>query len=120
MTSVFQCFTLYSICIIPASIGVALYGFGDASGTGFGQTFATPTGTMFCYGVYGKDKSKLSSNYHKLSNLVSALEQGSADGTFNNAEVWILTDSPMVEAVFCKGHFYLVKVWTSWLCTFKS
>jgi hypothetical protein len=70
---------------------VALYSFGDASGAGFGQTFATPTGTMFCYGVYGKDKSKLLSNCCKLSNLVSALEQGSADGQWQ-------------KLFFCKGH----------------
>ncbi len=78
-----------------------MYGFGDASGTGFGRTFATPVGTMFCHGVYGKYTSK---RYRELANLVSALEQGTEEGTFKNSEVWIFTNNSMAEAVFCKGH----------------
>lgn len=72
---------------------MAVYGFGDASGTGFGCTFATPVGTMFCHGVYGKYTSKRSSNYRELANLVSTLEQGTEEGTFKNSEVWIFTNN---------------------------
>ena len=37
------------------SISVALYGFGDASGTGFGGTIETDRGILYRHGVWEKD-----------------------------------------------------------------
>lgn len=52
---------------------VARYGFGDASGGGFGSSIALSKGIRVRHGVWGRDSNKLSSNYEKLSNLVSAI-----------------------------------------------
>ncbi len=57
-------------------LGVAHYGFGDASGVGFGFTLSTKDGMHFHHGVWGWDKNDSSSNYQELNNLVKSLEQG--------------------------------------------
>jgi hypothetical protein len=85
-------------------LGVAIYGFGDASGAGFGRTFSKANDTYFCHGVYAKDELSNSSNYRELSNLVTALEDGVKEGYLANAEIWIFTDNSTAESVFCKGH----------------
>ena len=57
-------------------IVTACYGFGDASGSGFGSTIATPDGVRFRHGLWGRDCNKRSSNYRELRNLVEAIEEG--------------------------------------------
>jgi len=47
----------------------AFYGFGDASGSGFGSTITTPKGIHYRYGIWGDDLAGLSSNYRELFNL---------------------------------------------------
>ena len=55
-------------------LAYVLYGFGDASGAGFGSSWETKEGTRFRFGVWGKDVSNRSSNYRELRNLVDSLE----------------------------------------------
>jgi hypothetical protein len=55
-------------------VHTALYGFVDASSSGFGSSFATPSGTYYSYGIWGKDHEGDSSNYRELNNLVQLLK----------------------------------------------
>ncbi len=80
------------------------YGFGDASGTGFGASFAITNAVVVHQGVWGSAEDNSSSNFQELSNLVSSLEFGGQRGNLDLTEVWIFTDNTTAEAVFYKGH----------------
>lgn len=85
-------------------INVALYGFGDASGAGFGRTIGNAQGVEFSHGLWGKDTEAASSNFRELHNLVTTLEEGVKSGKLLHSEVWIFTDNSTAESVFWKGH----------------
>jgi len=67
---------LFASCIPPlwhmqhSSTVVALYGFGDASGSGFGTTFLIRGEPHYCYCQWTTPFAEQSSNYRELSNLV--------------------------------------------------
>jgi len=82
----------------------AIYGFVDASSSGFGSSFATPQGIVYTYGVWGADQAGDSSNYRELNNLVASLELRTADGTLVGAEVYVFTDNFTAESAFYKGN----------------
>jgi hypothetical protein len=77
------------------------YGFGDASGDGFGSTFMLGNGTIqFCHGVWGADPVTTSSNYRELLKLVLALEEGYHSGSLWHSYSWI---APPPRDVSTKG-----------------
>lgn len=81
------------------------YGFGDASGDGFGRTFLLGDGTtQFCHGTWGSDSESMSSNYRELLKLVMALEHGCDSGFLLQSEVFIFTDNSSAEGCFYKGN----------------
>jgi len=82
----------------------AIYGFVDASASGFGSSFTAPQGTYYTYGVWGSDQAGNSSNYRELNNLVTSLEQRVTEGLLSGAEVFVFTDNFTAEAAFCKGN----------------
>jgi len=79
------------------------YGFGDASGAGFGATITTDEGIRIRFGVWGADENKQSSNYRELRNLVEALEDLWEKGELTGVEIFIFTDNSTAEATFYKG-----------------
>jgi hypothetical protein len=66
------------ICFVCSTKIVSVtYGFGNASGEGFGSSFCLPNGTLiFRHGTWGRDPDCTSSNFRELFNLVQALEDG--------------------------------------------
>ena len=63
--------------IRSASIATCIYGFVDASGTGFGSSLLVPGNhVLFRQGIWGRDTDHSSSNYRELCNLVNTLEDG--------------------------------------------
>jgi hypothetical protein len=81
----------------------ALYGYGDASGGGFGSAFSDGNLVRYRHGLWGRDQEDSSSNFKELLNLTCALEEGLEEGFLRNAEVWIFTDNFTTESVFYKG-----------------
>ena len=60
----------------PVRLGkhvVAFYGFGDASGSGFGSTLVINSEIVFHHGQWLDNIEKESSNYRELTNLVFAI-----------------------------------------------
>ncbi len=89
----------------PKRSSVALYGFADASGQGFGSTFALPNGdVMYRYGVWGRDADNTSSNYRELRNLVESLEDAYQDTRLQNCEIFLFTDNSTAEGAYYKGN----------------
>jgi hypothetical protein len=88
-----------------SDIATCIYGFVDASGTGFGSSLLVPGGqVLFRQGIWGRDADHSSSNYRELCNLVETLEDGCASGNQLNSEVFIFTDNSTTEGAFYSGN----------------
>jgi hypothetical protein len=81
----------------------AYYGFGDASGAGFGATVERPNGIHGRYGLWGRDAENKSSNYRELRNLVETVEEETQAGYLDHGELWIFTDNSTAESCFFRG-----------------
>ena len=84
-------------------IGSALYGFGDASGGGFGSSWKLKIGVAYRFGTWDSIMSSESSNLRELSNLVDTLFEMSKDGGLRGTEVFLFTDNSTSEAAFYNG-----------------
>ena len=82
---------------------MVVYGFGDASGGGFGSSLKLRRGIAYRIGVYGTDVDGESSNYRELSNVVEALEEEAAAGSLKESTVFFFTDNATAEAAIYKG-----------------
>lgn len=85
-------------------VTVVLYGFGDASGEGFGATIQDKTsGVRMRYGIWGRDRNTLTLNYRELANLVETIELEAEQGLLSGTELFIFTDNSVAESCFYKG-----------------
>jgi hypothetical protein len=99
-----------------------IYGFGDASGAGFGSSFQTADGVHYRYGIWGDDLAHYSSNYREAFNLLEGLEHQVASmnflhfeslvysladalhwGELVHTEIFLFTDNAVAEGAFYKG-----------------
>ena len=96
----------------PTKVVQVLYGFGDASGKGFGSTvqgysprqlIESPANPRFRVGVWGCDVEVESSNFRELANLVLAVEEEAAAGHLDMSEFFLFTDNSTAESAFHKG-----------------
>lgn len=81
----------------------ALYGFADASGTGFGSSLQISEGLSYRIGVWNKDEASETSNYREFTNVIESLEEEGASGRLRNSMVFFCTDNSTVEAALYKG-----------------
>ena len=81
----------------------ALYIFGDASGLGFGSSWLSDKEVKYCFGVWGLDSDKTTSNYRELRNLVETLERSGVNGELRGNEIFVFTDNPTAESIAAKG-----------------
>jgi hypothetical protein len=87
----------------PCKVRSVRYGFGDASGSGFGSTFSAPGAILYRHGIWGDDGADKSSNWRELTNLVETLELEAMEGRLQGSEVFVFTDNSTAEAAFFKG-----------------
>lgn len=94
-----------------------IYGFGDASGAGFGASWMEGrdlfsstegkeergTGIKYRFGRWGNDGEGTSSNFRELCNLVDVLEAMGRNGELAGVEVFLFTDNSTAEAAFNRG-----------------
>jgi hypothetical protein len=81
-----------------------LYGFADASGTGFGSTILGEDGIAYRIGTWESDVDDASSNFREFENVVCALEEEGKQGNLDDAIVFLCTDNSTVEAGLAKGN----------------
>lgn len=84
-------------------IFLAIYGFGDASGSGFGASLELDGKINVRHGLWGRDSNNLSSNYKELRNLVETIEAEAKRGSLTGAELFLMTDNSVAESCFYKG-----------------
>ena len=82
---------------------MVVYGFGDASGTGFGSTFSRDGDISYRIGIWADDESDESSNWRELTNVVESLEDEAEGGRLANTVVYFFTDNNTAEAAIYKG-----------------
>jgi hypothetical protein len=90
----------------PTGAAVAMYLFGDASGTGFGVSlWVAGEGTVYTsHGSWSEDTSNQSSNYRELYNLVLKIEELVKNGTIPpGTEIFVFTDNFVAERAFYHG-----------------
>jgi hypothetical protein len=80
-----------------------LYGFADASGTGFGSSLRLFESLSYRIGVWNKDEASETSNYREFSNVIESLEEEGASGRLTDCMVFFCTDNSTVEAALYKG-----------------
>jgi hypothetical protein len=82
----------------------AFYGFGDASGSGFGATLQIGEHIHYEYGQWCSEVTETrSSNWRELNNLVEAIERSVEEHDMRGSEFFIFTDNSTAEAAFWKG-----------------
>jgi hypothetical protein len=83
----------------------AMYGFGDASGTGFGSTIRKANGEIvWKSGVWSRTMvEEHNSNFFEFSNLVHALEDMHVAGELAGHEIFMFTDNTTAEAAHYHG-----------------
>lgn len=85
-------------------IYMAVYGFMDASGGGFGSTFDRDQKITYRMGVWGKDEESESSNWKEFQNFVESLEHEHQKSNLDGALVILAVDNAMVESCIYKGN----------------
>ena len=86
------------------AIKEAGYGFGDASGKGFGASWEVRNGELYYrLGTWGDDMADQSSNLRELKNLLETLEVLAALGQLTGFEIFICTDNAVSEAAYFNG-----------------
>jgi hypothetical protein len=84
--------------------GKVYYGFGDASGPGFGASFQFGDELCYEYDQWCSEVSESkSSNWPELNNLVQALKNILKKYKLKGCEIFIFTDNTTAEAAFWKG-----------------
>jgi hypothetical protein len=87
----------------PNKVNSVRYGFGDASGSGFGSTFDEKLAVLYRHGIWGADGEGTSSNWRELTNLVEALESEAGESRLQGCEVFMFTDNSTAESAFFRG-----------------
>jgi hypothetical protein len=85
------------------AIHCALFGFGDASGGGFGSSWESPDGVNYRFGTWGVDMDGESSNLRELTNLVDTLDEIGSTGSLKGVEIFLFTDNSTSEAAYYNG-----------------
>jgi hypothetical protein len=84
--------------------GKVFYGFGDASGSGFGATIQIGDEIHYEYGQWCLEVTKeRTSNWRELNNLVEALEGLVCEHDLRGCELFIFTDNSVAESAYWKG-----------------
>lgn len=86
-----------------SKMAVARYGFGDASGQGFGSTLQLDDRILYRYGQWASHVSDESSNFRELTNLVLAIEEAYDEGVLRETELFMFTDNSPAESAYYKG-----------------
>jgi hypothetical protein len=79
----------------------AYYGFGNASGSGFGATIQINGQIHYEYGQWcAESTEKKSSNWREVNNLVEAIVCMVIEHDLRGSEIFIFTDNSTAEAAF--------------------
>jgi len=87
-----------------STLQLVIYGFVDASKSGFGSSIDYNGTIKYRIGTWGPDQDDESSNFREFCNLIETLEYEAKLGRLNNSTVIMATDNATVEACIYKGN----------------
>ena len=79
------------------------FGFGDASGVGFGSSLLSKEGLDYRVGIWSYAESEESSNCREFTNLVETMEEEAQSGNLSSSEIFFFTDNSTVESAIFHG-----------------
>ena len=85
-------------------LNVLIYGFVNASGSGFGSILQINDESNYIIGTSGSQENKNSSNWREFENLVSSMEDSGNEKLLSGATILLATDNSTVEASIYKGN----------------
>jgi hypothetical protein len=92
------------VLIRSSMIFQILYGFGDASGKGFGSTLLSNKGVKARIGLWEPVVEDESSNWKEFENVVEALEEEGRHSALDSCLAYFFTDNSTAEAALYKGN----------------
>jgi len=87
-----------------SEVQLLIYGFVDASKSGYGASVDYQSHVRYRIGVWGPDEDDASSNFREFCNLVETLEEEYSADRLKNATVIMATDNSTVESALFKGN----------------
>ena len=81
-----------------------VYGFVDASGSGFGSTIFVKGNVKYRIGAWSSLEADNSSNWREFENLVCEIEKCAKEGWLKDSMVLFATDNQVVESCLYKGN----------------
>jgi hypothetical protein len=91
------------VLIRASRVYTILYGFADASGSGFGSTIMLNGAVKYRIGTWGPDEDE-TSNYREFENVVDALREEGEAGNLWDSLIFFCTDNSTVESAIVKGN----------------
>ena len=85
-------------------IFLVLYGFADASKSGFGASLQTEHGLRYRIETWDHDDDTESSNFREFENVVCTLEEEVEQGRLHKSMIITATDNSTVESALYKGN----------------
>jgi hypothetical protein len=79
-----------------------IYGFADASGSGYGSTVLLGGGIHYRIGTWGSDSEDDSSNFREFENVVDTLRKEAEAGALKDALISLCTNNSTVESALVK------------------
>ena len=90
---------------------VIVYGFVDASGSGFGSTLLVKGHIEYRIGTWSSKEDTNTSNWREFENLVCEVEQAGLKGGLKDSTVIIATDNQVVESTLYEGNSSSIKLY---------
>ena len=81
-----------------------IYGYADASGSGFGESLLIKGHVHYRIGTWATEEQTNSSNWREFENVVSGMEDAGHKGWLRGASVLLATDNSVVERALYKGN----------------
>jgi len=85
-------------------VQLVIYGFVDASKSGFGSSMDYASSIKYRIGTWSSDTDDESSNFREFNNLVETLEFEASKNRLNDSTIIMATDNSTVESCIFKGN----------------
>ena len=92
------------VTVRSTKVILVVYGFIDASGSGFGSTVLVKGDIKYRIGTWSSMEDQNSSNWREFENLVCEVEHAGKSGWLNDSTVLFATDNEVVEHCLYKGN----------------
>jgi len=104
LQALFSCDEPPSVTVRTADVQFIVYGFADASKSGFGASLEYVDGVRYRVGTWSSDEDNASSNFREFANIVETIEEEVNNGRLKNSTLILATDNSTVESALFKGN----------------